>query len=78
MELAYGVAWLVLKLGYLPSIYDARMAEEGIVQGRKVKRAPHQYSVVWYENSSVRRKVVETDRYYLVPLRDMPGIMAMP
>jgi pyruvate formate lyase activating enzyme len=69
--LAYGVAWLVLKMGYLPSIYDAHFSEEGIVQGRQVKRAPHQYTVVWYETSSVKRRVVETDQYFLVPIREI-------
>lgn len=67
--LAYGIAQLVLKLGHLPSLYDTPMPEGGIVQGRKVKRAPHQYTVVWYENASIARQVIETEKYYLVPLR---------
>ena len=70
-ELAYGVAWLALKLGYLPSLYNAEIEEQGTVQGREVKRSPHQYTVVWYENSSINRKVVETEDYYLVPIRDV-------
>jgi pyruvate formate lyase activating enzyme len=68
-QLAYGIAWLVLKLGYLPSIYDAKMPEQGVIQNRAVKRAPHQYTVVWYENSSVKRRVIETEKFYLIPLR---------
>lgn len=68
-QLAYDVAWLVLKSGYLPSVYDTPMAATGLVQGRVVKRAPHQYSVVWYEKDSVPRKVVETEHNYLIPIR---------
>jgi pyruvate formate lyase activating enzyme len=70
--LAEGIAWLVLKLGQVPSLYEASMPESGIVQGRAIKRAPHQYSVVWYvKNSPVARKVVETRDYYLIPLRQV-------
>ncbi|MEW6284869.1 MAG: radical SAM protein [Chloroflexota bacterium] len=68
-DLAYGVAWLALKCGYFPSVYDAEMPESGTIQGRVVRRAAHQFTVVWYENREVMRKIVETDEFYLVPLR---------
>jgi pyruvate formate lyase activating enzyme len=70
-ELAHGIAWLALKCGYFPSIYDAEMPETGTIEGRIVRRAPHQYSVVWYEESSVARKIIETDMFYLIPLREI-------
>jgi pyruvate formate lyase activating enzyme len=70
-DLAYGIAWLVLKLGYLPSIYDAPMTEDGFIEGRAVKRSPHQYTVVWYDGASIKRRVVETEKFYLVPLREV-------
>lgn len=70
-ELAYGVAWLALKLGHLPSLYEATMPEQATIQGRTVRRALRQYTVVWYENSSVKRKIVETEDFYLIPLRDI-------
>jgi pyruvate formate lyase activating enzyme len=70
-QMAYGVAWLALKLGYLPSVYDAAMDEQGFIQNRLVKRSPHQYTVVWYENAKISRKVIETEDFYLVPLRDI-------
>ncbi|MCA1816787.1 MAG: radical SAM protein [Acidobacteria bacterium] len=73
-ELAYGVAWLALKLGHLPSIYDAAMGEDGTVGGRAVRRAPRQYTVVWYEGASVKRRVVETEKFYLVPLRGISSV----
>jgi pyruvate formate lyase activating enzyme len=68
-RLAYGIAWLALKLGHLPSIYDATVTEDGLIEGRAVKRAPHQYTVVWYESAGVKRRVIETEKFYLVPLR---------
>lgn len=68
-ELAYGIAWLALKCGYFPSVYDASMPETGMIQGRVVRRAPHQYTVVWYEHGDIERKIVETENFYLVPLR---------
>lgn len=70
-ELAYGIAWLVLKLGEAPSVYDAAMPPAGTIQGRAVNRAPHQYSVVWYPGTDVKRKIVETDEFHLVPIRDV-------
>ncbi|HEY4691270.1 MAG TPA: radical SAM protein [Anaerolineae bacterium] len=73
-SLAYGIAWLVLKLGYLPSVYDTLMPEQGVVQGRRVERASHQYVVVWYPNASIRRKVIETEDYYLVPVRQIRSV----
>jgi pyruvate formate lyase activating enzyme len=73
-DLAYGIAWLALKCGWLPSIYDSCMSEAGTVQGRAVKRSPHQYSVVWYESKSIERRVIETDDYYLIPLHQIDFI----
>lgn len=70
-ELAYGIAWLALKCGYFPSIYDAEMPETATIQGRVVRRAPHQYSIVWYETNSVQRKIVETEDFHLVPIREV-------
>ncbi|HVG33051.1 MAG TPA: radical SAM protein [Pyrinomonadaceae bacterium] len=70
-QMAYDIAWLALKLGYLPSVYDTPMAEQGLIQNRPVKRSAHQYTVVWYENPGVRRKAIETEDFYLVPLRDI-------
>ncbi len=70
-HLAFGIAWLALKLGRLPSIYDAAMEETGTIQARTVRRAPHQYSVVWYESDATKRRVIKTDDFYLVPLRSV-------
>src|SRR5688572_23815773 len=60
-DLAYGIAWLVLRTGAVPSVYDYERSEEGHVQGRRVKRSPRQYSVVWYTHeSTVARRVIQT------------------
>jgi AmmeMemoRadiSam system radical SAM enzyme len=68
-KLAYGIAWLALKCGYFPSIYDANMPESATIEGRIVNRAPHQFTVVWYEDGAVERKIIETEQFYLIPLR---------
>jgi len=73
-RLAYGVAWLALKLGHMPSVYDAAVSEEGLIQNRRVKRAPHQYTIVWYERAPASRRVVETEDFYLVPLREVSAV----
>jgi pyruvate formate lyase activating enzyme len=70
-QLAHGIAWLALKCGYFPSIYDAEMPETGTIEGRVVRQAPHQYSVVWYEENTVARKIIETDKFYLIHLREI-------
>jgi pyruvate formate lyase activating enzyme len=70
-RMAHGVAWLALRCGWLPSIYASEVCGDGVIQGRPVKRAPNQYTVVWYPNASVRRRVVETDSCHLVPLRSV-------
>ena len=70
-QMAYGIAWLALKLGHLSSVYDTAMPEQGVIQNRTVKRSPHQYTVVWYENAEHSRHVIETEDYYLVPLRSV-------
>jgi pyruvate formate lyase activating enzyme len=70
-ELAHGIAALALRLGSLPSLYAAPMSAFGAVQGRRVRRSPHQHTVVWYQDSSVKRRFVETDAFYLVPIKNV-------
>lgn len=69
--LATGVAWLALKLGYLPSIYASARPADGMIEGRRVRQAPVQYAVVWYEHATIKRRIKETEDYYLVPLRSV-------
>ncbi len=61
----------MLKLGEVPSVYDTPMQTTATIQGRAVNRAPHQYSVVWYPGTDVNRKIIETDDYHLIPIRDL-------
>ncbi len=68
-ELAYGIAWLALKCGYFPSLYETSMPESGLIQGRVVHRALHPYTVVWYETDKVERQIIRTQDFYLIPLR---------
>jgi len=72
--LAYGIAWLVLKLGYCPSIYAIERPTRGTVMGRPVRQAPRQFTVVWYETSGSHRKIIETNEFYLIPLRDVGSV----
>ncbi|HLF00698.1 MAG TPA: LAGLIDADG family homing endonuclease, partial [Anaerolineales bacterium] len=73
-ELAYGVAWLSLKLGSLPSLYANRLPARKVIEGRLVKQLPIQYTVVWYEETSVERKYFVTDEFYLIPIRAISSI----
>jgi AmmeMemoRadiSam system protein B/AmmeMemoRadiSam system radical SAM enzyme/AmmeMemoRadiSam system protein A len=73
-DLAYGIAYLALQQGFLPSIYDSPMGPEATILGRRVTRSPHQYTVVWYESPPASRKMVETPNHYLIPLRDISAI----
>jgi pyruvate formate lyase activating enzyme len=72
-ELAHGVAFLALKLGYLPSVYEAELSPHCVIQGRKVARRPRQYVIVWYQNNEsqpdVQRRLVQTREFHLIPLR---------
>jgi pyruvate formate lyase activating enzyme len=70
-ELAYGIAWLVLRLGHLPSIYANEVGASREIEGRSVSRQPVQYSVVWYPSDKKGRRLVETGSHYLVPVRSV-------
>jgi pyruvate formate lyase activating enzyme len=68
-SLADGIAWLVLRSGWFPSIYAAEQCAVGEIQGRSVRRAPVQYTVVWYTKPLPSRQVIETADNFLVPVR---------
>jgi pyruvate formate lyase activating enzyme len=67
--LAHGLAALALRVGYVPSLYETAMSADGTIEGRAVRRAPAQYTVVWYERDVRRRRLAVTDDRYLVPIR---------
>ena len=69
-DLAYGVAFLALKTGHLPSVYENPVSAERLIQGRRVRQAPMQYTVVWYEDETVARKAITTPDFYIVPIRE--------
>lgn len=69
-NLAYGIAWLALKLGYLPSLYESKLPEKK-VEGRAVRQNTSYYTVVWYKEKARKHRYIETDRYYLIPLRSI-------
>jgi pyruvate formate lyase activating enzyme len=69
--LAYGVAWLSLKTGHLASIYENRVPAERSIGSRRVRQTPAQYTIVWYDSPAIRRKMVTTEDYHLVPIRSI-------
>ncbi|MDR7486080.1 MAG: radical SAM protein [Armatimonadota bacterium] len=70
-SLAYGVAWLCLKTGRLASVYEHSAATERSIAGRRVRQAPSQYTIVWYDNPGIRRRAVLTEDFYLIPIRSV-------
>jgi len=69
-ELAYGLAWLLLKLGYLPSLRAYRQTTHSTVLGRPVRQAPNIFMVIW-RNDNHWRFVWQDDDYYYVPIRQI-------
>ncbi len=70
-DLAYGVAWLILSLGRLPSIYVASFGTEGAIQGRAVRRHPEQFSVVWYRERRGQQHYREVEKHFLIPVKSV-------
>nr|BAL58521.1 hypothetical protein HGMM_OP2C071 [Candidatus Acetothermum autotrophicum] len=68
-ELAYGIAWLVLKLGMLPALRVYQAATSPI-EGRVVQRAPQIFRVQWWE-SPTKRRCWEDQNYYYIPIRSV-------
>jgi len=67
-DLAWGVAWLALKLGHFPAIYTNEVKPGHAIEGRAVHTQPRQYTVVWYDDNATRRRITETEGYYLIPI----------
>ena len=69
-ELAYGVAWLALKLGMLPAFYRQRLGDRPLM-GRRVKASPEQFAVNWYFENHRRKFAFEDDEYWYIRIRDL-------
>ena len=67
-ELAWGVAWLVQKLGFLPQFYRYPSVPRRQLLGRWIKQSPWIYLVRWYERPQRQRHVWEDEdnRYVLI------------
>ncbi|MDP3920665.1 MAG: radical SAM protein [Candidatus Omnitrophota bacterium] len=65
-ELAWGVAWLVQKLGYLPQCYEYDSVQERMLLGRSVRQSPKIYLVRWYDSPKKQRHVWEDKDYRYV------------
>jgi len=68
-QLAWDIAWLVLRLGYLPGLYKAVRPLEQRILGRLVTAQPKQFTVAWYERAVARRLYREDDNFFYVPIR---------
>jgi pyruvate formate lyase activating enzyme len=69
-DLAFGVAWLALKLGMLPSV-SAHPLGDRLIQGRRVNASATQYAVNWYFGVHRRRFADEHADYWYVRLREI-------
>jgi pyruvate formate lyase activating enzyme len=69
--LAHGIAWLVLRAGHPPSVYENAMGPTGVVLGHTVNRAAAQYTVIWYPREGIRRRLIATADHYLMPVRSV-------
>jgi len=65
-ELAWGVSWLVEKLGYLPQVYRYPAVTERLLLGRTIRQSPWIYLVRWYENSKIQRHTWEDEKFRYV------------
>ena len=70
-QLAWDIAWLVMRLGYLPGIYCAERPLSQVILGRTVNCEPRQYTVVWYERPVARRLFREDDEFFYLPIREL-------
>jgi pyruvate formate lyase activating enzyme len=68
-DLAHGIAWLALKLGYLPSINPAVMPSQPGNMDQHTQ--PYVYTVVWYTSNDISRHAIPTRDSYLVPIREL-------
>jgi pyruvate formate lyase activating enzyme len=62
-ELAWGIAWLVQKVGYLPQFYRYSNVPQRKLLGRLVKQSPYTYLVRWYETPRKQRHLWEDEDY---------------
>jgi pyruvate formate lyase activating enzyme len=66
-DFAFGLAWLILRNGILPSIRAYRQGQAPI-EGRNVHRSGRIYHVKWYWDNR-KRRCWQDDDFYYVPIR---------
>jgi AmmeMemoRadiSam system radical SAM enzyme len=70
-QLAWDVASLALRLGYMPGFYATDRPEELKILERTVSLQPRQYTVVWYESTPPRTSYRADSDFFFVPIRDV-------
>ncbi|MGH7411300.1 MAG: LAGLIDADG family homing endonuclease, partial [Candidatus Methylomirabilis sp.] len=67
-ELAWGVAWLVEKLGHIPAVHRYRNLEERLLLGRPITQAPGIFVVRWYPEGQQKYQYRQDDKFYYLPV----------
>ena len=67
-ELAWGVAWLVEKLGHIPAVHRYRNLEERLLLGRPITQAPDIFVVRWYPEGQQNYQYRRDDKFYYLPV----------
>jgi pyruvate formate lyase activating enzyme len=67
-ELAWGVAWLVEKLGHIPAVHRYRNLEQRMLQGRPITQAPETFMVRWYPEGQQKYQYRRDDKFYYLPV----------
>jgi len=71
-EMAFGLAYLFLKLGIIPRFYEWEPVEEKEIEGRIIHQSPLYYVRVLrseFEKNRKNDKIFETEDYFFVPVK---------
>jgi pyruvate formate lyase activating enzyme len=67
-ELAWGVAWLVEKLGHVPAVHRYPNLAKRKLLGRAITQAPETFMVRWYPDGQQNYQYRRDATYYYVPV----------
>lgn len=70
-ELAWGVAWLVKKLGHIPAFHQYRNYAKRTLLGRSIKQAGETFVVRWYPDGQRKHQFREDGEFYYLPIESI-------
>ncbi len=73
-ELAWGVAWLVEKLGHIPAVHRYRNLVKRELLGRVITQAPEVFVVRWSPERQKYRQYREDGDYYYLPVDSITSV----